>query len=134
MRIITLPSWAITKFGSHGVGMDFLPRAIGGARTSTNVARIAAGGRLGEHPATLLQVFALLAGEAVVTSRGEATGPTSDSASEAGERFEIAAGQAAIWEAGEVHETVATTDMLAVILETDGVLDLDHHFRQVWPA
>ncbi|WP_020016959.1 cupin domain-containing protein [Promicromonospora sukumoe] len=109
MRIIQLPAREISRFGSTGVDMDFLPQVPEAERTTVNVARIVAGGVLGEHPATSLQIFAVLAGEGVVTSRG---------ADGAAERWEIEPGQAAVWEPGEIHATTATTDLLAVIVET----------------
>ena len=110
MRIIQLPAREISRFGSHGVDMDFLPQVLEAESTTVHVARIVAGGVLGEHPATALQVFAVLAGQGLVTSKG-ATG-------DADERWEIEPGQAAIWELGEIHETTATTDLLVAIVET----------------
>jgi mannose-6-phosphate isomerase-like protein (cupin superfamily) len=112
MRIIQLPSREISRFGSHGVDMDFLPQVLDAGRTMMHIVRIVANGTLGEHPATALQVFAVLAGEGVVTSKGVA--------GDADERWEIQPGQAAIWDTGEVHETTATTDLLAAIVETTG--------------
>ncbi|MFD7311915.1 cupin domain-containing protein [Promicromonospora sp. NPDC059942] len=120
MRILQLPAREIDRFGSTGVDMDFLPQVPDAGRTTVNVARIVAGGTLGEHPATSLQVFAVLAGEGVVTSKG-ADG-------DAEERWEIEPGQAAVWEPGEIHATTATTDLLAVIVETtaDELLFREH--------
>ncbi|MFJ3404077.1 cupin domain-containing protein [Promicromonospora sp. NPDC090134] len=120
MRILQLPAREITRFGSDGVDMDFLPQVPDAERTTVHVARIVAGGVLGEHPATSLQVFAVLAGEGVVTSKG-ADG-------DADERWDIEPGQAAVWEPGEIHATTATTDLLAVIVETtaDELLFRDH--------
>lgn len=112
MRIIQLPAREISRFGSHGVDMDFLPQVLDAERTTVHIARIVAGGVLGEHPATTLQVFAVLAGQGLVTSKG--------TAGDADERWEIEPGQAAIWEPGEIHETTATTDLLAAIVETSG--------------
>jgi len=120
MRIIQLPAREISRFGSHGIDMDFLPQVLDAERTTVNIARIVAGGALGEHPATTLQVFAVLAGDGLVTSKG--MDGTAD------ERWEIQPGQAAIWEPGEIHETTATTDLLAVIVETsaDGLAFREH--------
>jgi len=112
MRIVQLPAREISRFDSNGVDMDFLPQVLDAERTTVHLARIVAGGRLGEHPAVALQIFAVLAGEGLVTSKGEA--------GDAGERWEIRPGQAAIWEPGEIHETTATTDLLAAIVETSG--------------
>jgi len=112
MRIIQLPAREISRFGSNGVDMDFLPQVLDAERTTMHIARIVAGGRLGEHPAVALQICAVLAGEGLVTSRGVA--------GDADERWEIQPGQAAIWGPGELHETTATTDLLAAIIETSG--------------
>ncbi|MCP2263744.1 cupin domain-containing protein [Promicromonospora thailandica] len=119
MRIIQLPAREITRYGSSGVDMDFLPVVPDAERTTVHVARIVAGGVLGEHPATTLQVFAVLAGEGVVTSKA---------ADGAVDEQPVQAGQAAIWEPGEIHETTATTDLLAVIVETtaDAFVLRDH--------
>lgn len=112
MRIIQLPAREISRFGSNGVDMDFLPQVVDAERTTVHLVRMTAGGVLGEHPATALQVFAVLAGEGLVTAKG-VTG-------DADERWEIRPGQAAIWEPAEIHETTATTDLLAVVAETVG--------------
>ena len=120
MRIIQLPAREISRFGSHGVDMDFLPQILDSERTMVHIARIVADGVLGAHPATALQVFAVLAGRGLVTSKG-LTG-------DADERWEIEPGQAAIWELGEIHETTATTDLLVAIVETStgGLMFSEH--------
>ncbi|MFD6142729.1 hypothetical protein [Promicromonospora sp. NPDC060271] len=112
MRIVQLPVREVSRFGSEGVDMDLLPQVLDAERTTVHVARMIAGGVLGEHPTVGRQIFAVLAGEGVVTSKGT-TGDTD-------ERWEIEPGQAAIWEPGEIHETTATTDLLAAIVETSG--------------
>jgi quercetin dioxygenase-like cupin family protein len=127
MRIYRLPEREIDRFASSGVDMTFLPAIDAASRTRVNVARIAAGGTVGEHPATSLQVFALVAGEAVVRS-GEG---------DDGERRTLTAGHAVVWEPGEVHQTWATTDVVAVIVEASGdgvTLGLDQHFPEVTDA
>lgn len=112
MRIIQLPAREISRFGSHGVDMDSLPQVLDAESTTAHVARMVAGGVLGEHPAVGRQIFAVLAGEGLVTSKGVA--------GDVDERWEIEPGQAAIWEPGEIHETTATTDLLVAIIETSG--------------
>jgi quercetin dioxygenase-like cupin family protein len=112
------PRFDVERFGSVGVVMDFLPAAGKGRNTRTHVARIAAGGTLGEHEATMRQVFAVVDGEAEVsTSRGP--------------RQPLPAGRFVIWETGELHQTWAVTDVVVVIVETDAVLELPDHFRRV---
>ncbi|MFE7508527.1 hypothetical protein [Promicromonospora sp. NPDC057488] len=124
MRIIQLPAREIDRFGSDGVDMDFLPQVLDAERTTVHVARIVAGGLLGEHPATSLQVLAILAGAGVVTSRGV------DGAAD--ERWDIEPGQAAVWEPGEIHATTATTDLLAVIVETSADTLAFREHRLLW--
>ncbi|WP_419703337.1 hypothetical protein [Promicromonospora sp. NFX87] len=120
MRIIQLPAREISRFNSHGVDMDLLPQVLDAERTTMHVARMVAGGVLGEHPAVGRQIFAVLAGEGIVASKG--------TAGDADERWEIEPGQAAIWEPGEIHETTATTDLLVAIIETsDGELAFREH-------
>ena len=66
--------------------------------------RLAPGGRIARHPATVAQVLAVLEGDGHV-SGGDGT-------------FEpIAAGEAVFWSAGEEHETVSDGGLTAVVLE-----------------
>lgn len=124
MRIFRLPTHDIERFDSSGVGMTFLPFVDGATRSVVNVAHLAAGGTLGEHPATTTQVFAVVSGEAVVSS-----GSGADA-----ERRRLTAGQAVVWERCEVHQTWAVTDVVATIVEAYGddvALGLDDHFVEV---
>lgn len=118
MRIVTLPRQQITAFASSGVAMDFLPRITDAERAHVQIAHLAAGGTLGEHPAGMRQVFAVLSGHGEVSADG-------------GSRRPISAGQAAFWEPGEVHQTWASSDMVVVIVETAGRLDPDELFIEV---
>lgn len=118
MRIVTLPKQVITAYASSGVRMDFMPRITGAERTHVHIGHLAAGGTLGEHPAGMRQVFAVLSGHGEVSADG-------------GSRRSISAGQAAIWEPGEVHQTWAGTDMVVVIVETAGRLEPDELFVEV---
>lgn len=124
MRIYRLLTRDIVRFDSSGVTMTFLPFIDGASRSHVNVAHIAAGGTLGEHPATTAQVFALLSGEAVVSSGAGAHR----------ERRTLAAGHAVVWETGEVHQTWAVTDVVATIVEAGGdhvALGLDENFVEI---
>lgn len=98
--------------------MDFLPRMAGSDSTRVNVARIEAGGTIGEHRAPVRQVFAVIAGHGEVAT-GDAP------------RRLIAAGQAAVWEPGEMHQSWASVNMLVAIVETTGEVDLDEHFEEI---
>jgi mannose-6-phosphate isomerase-like protein (cupin superfamily) len=65
-------------------------------------------GVLGRHPAASAQLFCVVVGE------GEVCG--SD-----GIAVPIRAGQAALWEAGETHETTTTEGLMAIVLEAEVV-------------
>lgn len=124
MRLYRLPERQVDRFASSGVVMAFLPSVSGATGTQVTVATIAAGGTLGEHPATSLQVLAVVSGVAVVSSG------TGDGAA----RRTLTAGHAVVWQPGEVHQTWATTDVVATILEAhgDGVsLGLDKLFEEI---
>lgn len=107
MRLVELPPHAITSFDSTGVVMRFLP-AIGG--TSVHVAHLAAGGTLGRHAAVRRQLFAVVAGQGEVQVGDEPRRP-------------VGPGTLVRWEPGEVHQTWATTDLTAVIVETHEEID-----------
>jgi quercetin dioxygenase-like cupin family protein len=71
--------------------------------------RIAPGGRIARHPATVPQVLAVLEGS------GEVSGGD-------GVREPIAAGEAVFWGSGEEHETRTDTGLTALILEGEGLV------------
>lgn len=108
MRLLDLPEHEIASFDSVGVAMRFMPGTGG---TSVHLARIAAGGTLGRHPAVRRQLFA------VVHGRGEV---------QVGEepRLPVGPGTVVLWEPGEVHQTWAVTDLTAVVVETVEEVDL----------
>jgi len=72
------------------------------------IARLEAGGCIGRHPAVVGQLLVLLSGAATVTG-------------DDGQPVEIVPGQAALWAAGESHETRSRTGMVAAIVEADGL-------------
>jgi quercetin dioxygenase-like cupin family protein len=91
----------VTSFDSRGL------RAVGLVRddaVAVTVLHVAAGGQIGHHPAVCDQVFL------VVSGRGAGCG-------EDGVWQPIAAGQAAIWSAGEQHSTRADEPVVAVVIE-----------------
>ena len=65
-------------------------------------------GVLGRHPAASAQLFCVVVGE------GEVSGDD-------GIAVSIQAGQAAIWEAGETHETKTRRGLTAIIVEMETV-------------
>lgn len=95
---------AIADFGSTGVTLSPLARP-GGA---VQIARfdIAPGGQIGAHPATSPQLLVVLAGT------GWASGAD-------GQRVTLRAGQAAFWEAGEVHASGSDTGLTAIVVEAE---------------
>lgn len=70
--------------------------------------RLGPGGSLGLHPAPSDQLFCVVEGE------GEVSGAD-------GIRASIQAGQAALWIAGESHETTTKTGLTAIIVEVEAV-------------
>jgi quercetin dioxygenase-like cupin family protein len=77
-------------------------------RVQAAVFRLAAGGRIARHPATMPQILAVLEGE------GRVSGADGD--------FEpIAAGEAVFWPAGEEHETASDGGLTAFVLEAEGL-------------
>jgi quercetin dioxygenase-like cupin family protein len=115
MRLYSVPQREIEAFGSTGVVMRFLPPVLAGDATGVHVESVAAGGTLGRHPAVRRQVFAVLAGTGRVQTDDDPP-------------VEVGPGTLVVWEPGEAHQTWATTDMTAVVVETTGTLDLGEHF------
>ena len=72
------------------------------------VFRVAAGGRIVRHPATVPQILAVIEGS------GEVSG--ADGVTEA-----IAAGEAVFWAEGEEHETRTEAGLTALVLEGRGL-------------
>jgi len=70
------------------------------------VFRIAPGGRIARHPASVPQLLAVLEGSGWVSG--------GDGAEE-----KIAAGEAVFWEAGEDHETRSEVGLTALIVEAE---------------
>lgn len=117
MKTYRLPSAMLDRFSSLGVTMDFLPEAVNATATRVTFAKIAAGGTLGRHAATLLQAFAVVEGDGEV-------------ALDDGGRHTVSQGSLVVWAKGEFHQTWATSPMLAIVVETDGSFDLDRHSRE----
>lgn len=96
----------LTAFGSAHASIS--PIARPGGFVQLVCMRLEAGGVVGMHPATIPQLFLVVAGEGWVRI-GD------------GARVPIRAGLAAFWEAGEEHEsgTEAEAGMMAMVLEAD---------------
>ncbi len=106
---------SITNFESFGLTVTQLARSV----ASAACLRLAPGGVIGRHPAVGRQIFAVVTGTGTVCGSDRRVVP-------------IVAGQAAIWAAGEEHETRSTDGLTAIVLEGSSVElllgdDLDLH-------
>jgi hypothetical protein len=70
--------------------------------------RLGPSGILGRHPTLSTQLFCVVQGD------GEFSGAD-------GIAVSIEAGQAALWEAGEEHETTTTRGLTAIVIEVESV-------------
>ena len=107
MKLVAFePSSEIPQHDSRGATIAGVARASGDVGVA--LLRLDAGGVLGLHAAVGPQLFLVVAGEGSVEG-GE------------GERHPIAAGAAAFWEDGELHETSTETGLTAVIVEGESL-------------
>jgi mannose-6-phosphate isomerase-like protein (cupin superfamily) len=108
MRIVevsALQPRTIEKFGSRGFSVGTLcPDAY------VTAATLEAAGRIGRHPAVEDQCLLVIEGRAHV-SGGD------------GSTVAIEAGQAALWSAGEEHETRTDEGVRVLIIEGRGLAD-----------
>ena len=108
MRIVdvsVLHPRTIDKFGSRGFTIGTLcPDAYVAA------ARLEPNGRIGRHPAVDDQCLLVLEGRATVSGEG-------------GSVVEIKVGQAALWAAGEDHETRTDDGARVLIIEGKGLVE-----------
>ena len=89
-------------------GVTIAPLTPPGGAVQAAVFRIAPGGRIARHPATMPQLLAVLEGS------GQVSGAD-------GEFRPIAAGEAVFWAAGEEHETITDSGLTALVLEAEGL-------------
>jgi quercetin dioxygenase-like cupin family protein len=119
VRILSLgdlPHRPVEAHGSRGFSVG----AFGISADAHLVAvTLAPGGTIGRHPAGGRQLLVVLSGQAEV-------------AGAEGTVRRLAAGEAAVWEPGEVHETRSPTGMVAMIVEGD--LDIGAPGEQVDPG
>jgi quercetin dioxygenase-like cupin family protein len=110
-RFSLLPEAAFTPSEDllDGVTIAPLTPPLGaGAPVQAAVFRLAPGGSIRRHPATVPQILAVLEGSGTV--RGSEGDPEP-----------IAAGEAVFWRQGEEHETISLDGMTALVLEADGL-------------
>jgi hypothetical protein len=106
VRIISLslvPGETVSRFASEGFSVAGIGRIQTGHLASL---RLTAGGRIGRHPAVGRQVLLLVSGDATVSGQE-------------GVSVELAPGQIAVWEPGELHETTSAAGMTAFVVEGD---------------
>ncbi|GAA5119523.1 hypothetical protein GCM10023339_33440 [Alloalcanivorax gelatiniphagus] len=119
MRVLDLSELPHRPIEAHG-SRNFSVGAFGISADAHLVAvRLAPGGTIGRHPAVGRQIMVVLSGEAEV------------SGAELDVR-RIGAGEAAVWEPGEVHETRSPSGMTGMIVEGD--LDIGAPGEQVDPG
>jgi GrpB-like predicted nucleotidyltransferase (UPF0157 family) len=104
MRIVRFDpevSLPVTRSGSH-----FKIAELTGpdSRAGVKVFHLPAGGLIGTHEATALQLFAVVAGSGWVSGRE-------------GRRRDLRAGYAALWDEGELHEAGSDVGLTAVCVE-----------------
>jgi quercetin dioxygenase-like cupin family protein len=89
-------------------GVTMAPLTPPGRTVQAGVFRIAPGGRIARHPATVPQILAVLEGSGQVSGADGAFRP-------------IVAGEAVFWAAGEEHETITDAGLTALVLEAEGL-------------
>jgi quercetin dioxygenase-like cupin family protein len=93
----------ITKFDSNFV-MSRIIQTSGNAHIGCM--HIPANGVVGYHRAVSPQLMLIMSGEGRVRSGNN-------------DYVEVKAGEAVFWETGEWHETIATTGLTAIVIESD---------------
>lgn len=94
----------ITQFGSLNVALARLVQLNGAARVDCMV--IGPNGVVGYHPASGDQLFLVVQGEGIVRAGEDAP-------------VVIRAGEAAFWQAGELHETTSEAGLTAIVIEAE---------------
>jgi quercetin dioxygenase-like cupin family protein len=99
----------VDAYGSTGVALSPLtPPLAQGVSVQAACFRLAPGGRIGRHPASLPQLLAVVEGSGWVSGAN-------------GKAHAIGAGEAVWWEAGEDHETRTDDGLTAIVIEGEGI-------------
>lgn len=106
VNISEIPGRPVGAFGSRSFTVAPLL-----ARAHVVVASVSAGGFIGEHPAVVDQLMVMVSGRAVVSGGN-------------GEPQEVGPGHGVLWTAQERHRTTALTDIVAVIVEGEGLSEV----------
>ena len=93
----------VSRFGSN---FRIGPLTGSDSRVRVQVMHLPADGLVGHHPAVVPQLFAVVAGSGWVSGAD-------------GERRPVRPGEAALWDAGEDHESGSDEGMTAVVIEGD---------------
>ncbi|MBW3562913.1 MAG: cupin domain-containing protein [Actinobacteria bacterium] len=105
MRIVDVGPETGSDLDSYGTTGAVLARfAVAFVEAHLNVIHLDTDGRIGRHPAGTPQLLLVMSGEGTVAGAN-------------GSRVPIRAGQAALWEPGEDHDTHADTPMSVLIIE-----------------
>lgn len=114
MRLYTVP----VTHRDDGVVVDALPGVMGTAEAA--VVRVPAGASLTHAANQHRQLLAVVSGEAVVEAADHPP-------------VTIGAGTLLLWERGEVERTRAVSDLVAVVVDCVGMLDLAGRYPEVTP-
>jgi quercetin dioxygenase-like cupin family protein len=99
----------VDAHGSTGVVLSPLtPPLAQGPSVQAACFRLAPGGRIGRHPASAPQLFAVVEGSGWVSGAD-------------GEVHALGAGEAVWWETGEEHETWTDDGLTAIVIEGEAV-------------
>jgi quercetin dioxygenase-like cupin family protein len=108
VRRVELVDEVMTSYGSERVQHRPLARVLGPVDGfAVDVLTVAAGGRVGRHPTRLWQLFAVVSGEGWVAGADGNPEP-------------IRAGEAALWEPGEEHESGSEGGMVVCVVQSRG--------------
>ncbi|MCB2174234.1 MAG: hypothetical protein KQH57_00345 [Actinomycetales bacterium] len=114
MRLYRVP----VTHRDDGVAVDALPGVMG--TTEASVARVPAGATLTHAADQHRQLLVVVSGEAVVEAADHPP-------------VTISTGTLLLWERGEVERTRAVTDLVAVVVDCVGMLDLAGRYPEVTP-
>ncbi len=117
MRLIVLERFSFRAEAAFTPSEDLIDRVTiaplteplaAGAPVQAAVFRLAPGGSIRRHQATVAQILAVLEGSGTVSGSDAAPEP-------------ISAGEAVFWRQGEEHETTTLDGMTALVLEAEGL-------------
>jgi quercetin dioxygenase-like cupin family protein len=96
----------IEAHGSSGFSISPLASSLGASFQA--VVRLQPGGRIGRHPTVGPQMLAIVVGSGTVSGRD-------------GVEHAVGVGDAAVWDAGEEHETRTDEGLTAIVIEGGGL-------------